>query len=251
MKETFGQRLARLRKEKGLTQEEVASRIVISPQAVSKWENGNSEPDLNTLNQLADIFNVSVDELLGRDNNKENKKESPETEVVQEEADEVVNVPEKKETKPFWIVTSILSGLCLLGFIFMGIFWKDQNMGWKMGWILLLLPIVIGSLLNAIRDHRCTRFAYPILVVMAYCTLGFLGQYLGFEGWRFYWFLFLTIPAFYIIFGPIDKHVFKVRYPHHDDDDDNDDNDDKVNVHVDEDKEGKKKTIKIEINDDK
>ena len=37
MRETFGQRLARLRKKKGLTQEEVANKITISPQAVSKW----------------------------------------------------------------------------------------------------------------------------------------------------------------------------------------------------------------------
>ena len=67
MKETFGQRLSRLRKEKGLTQEDIASRITISPQAVSKWENGNSEPDLDTLNKLADILNCSVDSLLGRE----------------------------------------------------------------------------------------------------------------------------------------------------------------------------------------
>ena len=253
MKETFGQRLARLRKEKGLTQEEVASRIVISPQAVSKWENGNSEPDLNTLNQLADIFGVSVDELLGRDKNKEVKEEQAHEEVVHETADEVVEEKpsNRKEGKPFWIITSIVAGLCLIGYILMGMLWTDQNMGWSMGWILLLFPIVVGSILNCIKDHRCTHFAYPILVVMAYCTLGFLGRYFGFEGWGFYWFLFLTIPAFYLIFGPIDRHVLKKRYPNHDDDDDVDDDDDKVNVQVDEDKDGKKKTIKIEINDDK
>ena len=39
MKETFGQRLLRLRKAKGLTREDIASRVTISPQAVSKWEN--------------------------------------------------------------------------------------------------------------------------------------------------------------------------------------------------------------------
>ena len=244
MKETFGQRLARLRKEKGLTQEEVASKIVISPQAVSKWENGNSEPDLNTLNQLADIFDVSVDELLGRENNKEVKEEQPKEDEprVEETAEEVVHIKSrhKKEGKPFWIVTSIISGLCLIGYIMMGIFWTDKHMGWSMGWILLLLPIVIGSIFNAIRDHRSTHFAYPILVVMAYCTLGFLGNYFGFNGWGFYWFLFLTIPAFYLICGPIDKHVLKPRYP--EDDDDDDDNDDDEN-------DGKKKTIKIEIED--
>ena len=42
MKETFGQRFLRLRKEKGLTQDQIAQRVNISPQAVSKWENGGS-----------------------------------------------------------------------------------------------------------------------------------------------------------------------------------------------------------------
>ena len=242
MKETFGQRLARLRKEKGLTQEEVANKIVISPQAVSKWENGNSEPDLNTLNQLADIFDVSVDELLGRENKeiKEDKEQAKEEETVQETADEVVKVKtNKKVNKVSIIVSSILGGLCLIGYIIMGILWTDQHMGWKVGWVLLLLPIIIGSLLNAIKDHRSTHFIYPLLVVAVYCTLGFLGQYYGFPGWNFYWFLFITIPAFYIIFGPIDQYVLKPRYPEEDDDDDDDDDDDEDD--------GKKKTIRIEI----
>ena len=65
-KESFGQRLSRLRKEKGLTQEDIANRITISPQAVSKWENDVSSPDIDYLNSLADILDVSVDELLGR-----------------------------------------------------------------------------------------------------------------------------------------------------------------------------------------
>ena len=65
-KESFGQRLSRLRKEKGLTQEDIANRITISPQAVSKWENDVSSPDIDYLNSLADILDVSVDVLLGR-----------------------------------------------------------------------------------------------------------------------------------------------------------------------------------------
>ena len=67
MKETFGQRLARLRKKAGFKQEEIAERVNISAQAVSKWENDLSAPDILTLPILADVFNISVDELLGRE----------------------------------------------------------------------------------------------------------------------------------------------------------------------------------------
>ena len=56
-----------LRKESGLTQESLAEKLNISFQAVSKWENEQSSPDIILLPLLADIFGVSVDRLFGRD----------------------------------------------------------------------------------------------------------------------------------------------------------------------------------------
>lgn len=67
MKETFGQRFSRLRKQLGLKQETIAEKLNISAQAVSKWENDLSAPDISALPLLADILNVSLDELLGRE----------------------------------------------------------------------------------------------------------------------------------------------------------------------------------------
>lgn len=67
MKETFGQRFQRLRKKLGLTQEDIANKVNVTPQAISKWENDISSPDISLLNELADIFNVTLDELLGRE----------------------------------------------------------------------------------------------------------------------------------------------------------------------------------------
>ncbi len=64
-KETLGKRIAALRKEKGLTQEQLAEKVGVSAQAVSKWENDISCPDITLLPLLADLFDVSVDELLG------------------------------------------------------------------------------------------------------------------------------------------------------------------------------------------
>ncbi len=61
---TLGQKIAGLRKEKGLTQETLAERLSVSPQAVSKWENDQSCPDITLLPALADILGITVDELL-------------------------------------------------------------------------------------------------------------------------------------------------------------------------------------------
>ena len=61
---TIGKRIAHFRKEKGLTQEELAQHMGISPQAVSKWENDQTCPDISALPKLARLFGVTVDELL-------------------------------------------------------------------------------------------------------------------------------------------------------------------------------------------
>lgn len=57
--------IANKRRERGLTQEELAAYLGVSKAAVSKWENGQSYPDITFLPQLASFFNVSVDELIG------------------------------------------------------------------------------------------------------------------------------------------------------------------------------------------
>lgn len=60
----FGIFLSQLRRERGMTQKELAERLYVSDKAVSKWERGLSLPDIALLQPLADIFNVSITELL-------------------------------------------------------------------------------------------------------------------------------------------------------------------------------------------
>lgn len=83
MEQTLGKRIALHRKRLNLTQDQLAEKLGITAQAVSKWENDLSCPDINMLPRLAEIFGISIDELLGR--------EAPEkvhqTEVVEDEED--------------------------------------------------------------------------------------------------------------------------------------------------------------------
>lgn len=62
--DTLGKRIAALRREKNLTQEDVAQVLHISSQAVSKWENDQTCPDISLLPELANLLGVTVDELL-------------------------------------------------------------------------------------------------------------------------------------------------------------------------------------------
>lgn len=64
-KTTLGERIGSLRREKGYTQEELAEKLSVSPQAVSKWENDISCPDIMLLPEIARLFDVTVDSLLG------------------------------------------------------------------------------------------------------------------------------------------------------------------------------------------
>lgn len=61
----LGKNISEKRKAKGMTQEELAANLGVSPQAVSKWENNLSCPDIALLPEISKLFGISVDELLG------------------------------------------------------------------------------------------------------------------------------------------------------------------------------------------
>lgn len=61
----LGNNISERRKQKGMTQEELATNLGVSPQAVSKWENNLSCPDITLLPEISKIFGITVDELLG------------------------------------------------------------------------------------------------------------------------------------------------------------------------------------------
>jgi transcriptional regulator with XRE-family HTH domain len=82
MKETLGQKIARLRREKNYTQEDLAKKFNVSTQAVSKWENDLSAPDISILKDLAKTLGVTIDYLLSN------------------ETEEVVNILPKENRKP-------------------------------------------------------------------------------------------------------------------------------------------------------
>ena len=76
MKKTFGNKIVSLRREKGMTQSVLAEKMGVTDKAVSKWERDLSCPDVSSIPRLAEIFGISVDELMQVETaSKENQKD--------------------------------------------------------------------------------------------------------------------------------------------------------------------------------
>ena len=82
----MGEFLKNLRKEKGLTQEELAEKFYTSSRTVSRWETGKTPPDLNTLIELADFYNVDIREIIDGER-KENNMDKETKETLQKVAE--------------------------------------------------------------------------------------------------------------------------------------------------------------------
>ena len=82
---TIGKRISEYRKKKNLKQDELAEMLGVSPQAVSKWENDLSCPDISLLPELSRILGVSIDEIV------QGKKEEPIVSILPEEQRKDIN----------------------------------------------------------------------------------------------------------------------------------------------------------------
>ena len=101
----FNEKLVELRKSRGLTQEELAEKLYVTRSAVSKWESGRGYPNLDSLKGIADLFSVTVDELLS--------------------ADGVIRIAEAQQCRTEARRRDLVSGLvdiCTLLFIFLPLF---------------------------------------------------------------------------------------------------------------------------------
>lgn len=62
--QNYGQKIAQLRREHNLTQAELGEKLNVSAQAVSKWENSQSEPDLDTVRKICELFEIDLNDFF-------------------------------------------------------------------------------------------------------------------------------------------------------------------------------------------
>lgn len=109
--------LRELRKEKELTQEQLAEKFGVSSRSVSRWENGNTMPDLGILVELADFYEVDIKEIIDGERKSESMKKE-EKETLRKVAD-YAEVEKKLVVRRRCIVTFVITSVCAL-FIMIG-----------------------------------------------------------------------------------------------------------------------------------
>lgn len=112
MKKTFGTMISSLRKDKGMTQLELAEIMGVTDKAVSKWERDLSCPDINSIPKLAEILEISVDDLMqGKTETKEQDTKEKKENISRNKVDEIVDTVLKGIGIAMGIAVTVLSVL--------------------------------------------------------------------------------------------------------------------------------------------
>lgn len=112
MKKTLGTMISSLRKDKGMTQLELAEIMGVTDKAVSKWERDLSCPDINSIPKLAEILEISVDDLMqGKTETKEQDTKEKKENINRNKVDEIVDTVLKGIGIAMGIAVTVLSVL--------------------------------------------------------------------------------------------------------------------------------------------
>jgi transcriptional regulator with XRE-family HTH domain len=225
-------RLMELRKKNGYSQEQLADKLGISRQSVSKWERAESSPDTDNLICLAGLYGVSLDSLLKTDEKtediakeeaeKQTQSSSPASDGDKDEDDEQDTEDQDEYSKALkelspadyqrgeqiharrkavvaWVVEGSIWVLTLAAYFIASVLTALYHPLW----IIFLAPIVISASIDAIIEKKISDFAcFPVLVTAVYLALGFTLNL-----WHPYWFLFILIPVWYVLTGYIDTAI--------------------------------------------
>jgi len=251
MEYKYADRLVELRKKNGLSQDELAEKLNVSRQAVSNWERGESLPDTENLIALSKIYGVSIDELLGLNENDDARKsdriegDKDFVYISSDNGKDVVRINkngiyinsndeecgrrkrERRKTrncegfgdmKEHWLIRTIFGSviftLSVVAYVVIGcIYTQNNNIGWRIGWLLILCGFVLMSIVEMFLRKKVSAFALPIAATVVFIAIGMLTGI-----WHPTWVAFLSIPLFYGVVCPIEKRL-KTKYEVIDDDD--------------------------------
>jgi transcriptional regulator with XRE-family HTH domain len=191
IKAIIAENIVQLRRKSGMTQIELAEKLNYSDKAVSKWERGESVPDISVLKNIADMFGVTVDYLITA--------EHSENECVEEDASAAERILRKKRLHVMVMGMSILLVWLIAAVIFVPI--DIATTGVRAHWLAFLYAIptsmLIWLIFNAIWfDRRRNYLIISLMVWTLIAAIHITVLMFGYNIWQFY---LLGIPGQLII----------------------------------------------------
>ena len=168
----LGEKIVQLRKQRGWSQEELASQLGISRQAVSKWESAASIPDLDKIISMSRLFEVSIDYLLKEEMTEDAPpivREKEETDSLRsvslEEATGFLDLTRKAAAKiAFGVACCILSPICLLLLGGLSEYGRtpriSEDMAGSLGTTVLLIMVAVGAAILVSNGIRLDKYGY-------------------------------------------------------------------------------------------
>ena len=162
----IGNFLKELRKEKNITQEDLAEELNVSNRTVSRWENGNNMPDISLLTQIAQFYNVSIPEIVDGERKNESKNQSEIDTAVKmaEYSKNEVKIEKKKVANVFFMAFGIF--IIISAF---AIFPNDSGWGGKYSIIGAIIFII--SFYFKIKSVVTNKFLQILTVVLCIASL--------------------------------------------------------------------------------
>lgn len=163
---TLGERICQYRVQRRLSQQEVAEKLEVSRQSVSKWETDGAVPELDKLVKLCELFEVSLDELVRGETPQEPDAEAPER---SEKGQETVLTLQMTQSRPERSNAQVAAGAVLLAVGLIGSF-AALVLPWEV--LCLAIPLVIcGILCLTMRENAGLACVAVVLLTVALLTI--------------------------------------------------------------------------------
>lgn len=202
MNDTMAKRLTALRKQRGFSQEQLAEKLNVSRQAVSKWERAEAQPDISNLSALSKLYGITIDELINGKAEQEEVQPTLSSDVEESREDysaaeeETADENTDPRIKLYVYIGIVVVVIVTIVYLVMG---YCRNL-WHPGWIIFFLIPVLNGLISSIINRRMKDFPYPVAVAAVYLVMGF-----GWNLWHPGWVVFLTIPMYYGLISVIGR----------------------------------------------
>ena len=142
----FGNNLYTLRKNKGMTQQDIADKLGVTNKAVSKWETGEAFPETAQLVPLADMFGVTVDDLL---RGRATTMREPEQQItVPAESEDTTKKTRKRVSRLAGKISSIIMLSATAVYLLLGFVWEL----WHPGWIIFPVGAIAAGIVSLILE---------------------------------------------------------------------------------------------------